>query len=338
MYLMLKKSFIWLALIMLFCAIPLAVDNYILSILIVIGLYTIIVQGLGILMGYAGQISLGHAAFFGLGGYGVAILTTRYNWPTALALLAAIVLPGIIAAIIGRPTLKLRELYLALGTLGFGLLVHIMFNEGGELTGGPSGIMGIPYLSLGGLIFDSDIKFFYLVWSVVFLILIAINNLIRSRTGRALCAIRESEHAAETAGIDTSGLKLTAFIFSAALAGLAGGLYAYYVTFVSPSPFSFHASVQFVLMAVVGGLGTFFGPLLGAALVVLLGEFLRWAVPLVIPGAGGEYEIIFFGLILVALMIFRPQGLGAFGKVFKAPGGKMPAAADEVSHPEAVKG
>lgn len=336
---MLKKSFLWPALILLFFVIPLAVDsNYIFSILIVIGLYTIIVQGLGILMGYAGQISLGHAAFFGLGGYCVAILTTRYQWPTILALLAAILLPGIIAAIIGRPTLKLRELYLALGTLGFGLLIHIMFNEGGELTGGPSGIMGIPYLSLGGLTFDSDIKFFYLVWSIVFLILFGINNLICSRTGRALCAIRESEHAAETAGIDTSTLKLKAFIFSAALAGLAGGLYAYYVTFVSPSPFSFHASVQFVLMAVVGGLGTFFGPLLGAALVVLLGEFLRWVVPLLIPGAGGEYEIIFFGLILVALMIFRPEGLGAFGKVLKNPGGKIPASTDTVSHPGVVKG
>ncbi len=320
-----KKAILRPAAVLLLFAVPLLIkSNYLLSILIVIGLYTIIVQGLGILMGYAGQVSFGHAAFFGLGGYTVAILTTRFHWPTVLALPAAALLPGVIAAIIGRPTLKLRELYLALATLGFGILVHIAFTEGKELTGGPSGITGIPYLSIGGLTFDSDIKFFYLVWITLFLILAGINNLVRSRVGRALRAISESEHAAENAGIDTAKLKLQAFIFSALLAGLAGGLYAFYVTFISPSPFGFHASVQFVLMAVIGGLGTFWGPLLGAAVVVTLGEFLRWAVPLVIPGAGGEYQIIFFGLILVLLMIFRPEGLGALGKCLKLSPEKMP--------------
>ena len=318
-----SKSLIWPAAILLFLALPFVLDNnYLFSILIVIGLYAIIVQGLGILMGYAGQVSFGHAGFFGLGSYTAAILTTRYDCPPVLALLAAIVVPGIIAAIIGRPTLKLRELYLALGTMGFGILIHTLFNEARELTGGPSGIGGIPYLSVGDFSFDSDVKFFYLVWAMVLLLLVGINNLIRSRGGRALRAIRESEHAAETAGIDTSLLKLKAFIFSALLAGLAGGLYAFYVTFVSPSPFGFHNAVQFVLMAVVGGLGTFLGPLLGAALVVLLGELLRWAIPLAIPGAGGEYEIIFFGLILVLLMIFRPEGLGSLGKGLKSPAGK----------------
>lgn len=298
--------------------VPLLVkSNYFLSVLIVVGLYAIIVQGLGILMGYAGQVSFGHAAFFGLGGYAVAILTTRFSCPTLLALLAAALGPGVIAAAIGRPTLKLRELYLALATLGFGILVHILFNEGKELTGGPSGISGIPSLTLGGVVFDNDLKFFYLVWAVLILISLGVYNLIGSRVGRALRAIRESELAAETAGIDTARLKLQAFVFSAVLAGLAGGLYGFYVSFISPSPFGFHASVQFVLMAVVGGLGTFWGPLLGAGVVVFLGEFLRWAVPLVIPGAGGEYQIIFFGLILVVLLIFRPEGLGSFGKNLK---------------------
>ncbi|MCL6635919.1 MAG: branched-chain amino acid ABC transporter permease, partial [Peptococcaceae bacterium] len=275
--------------------------------------------GLSIIYGFTGQFSLGHAAFFGLGGYAVAILTTACRWPTAAALLAAVALPGLVAALIGRPTLKLRELYLALATLAFGILVHILFNEAREITGGPSGLTGIPYLRLGGLVFDRDVKFYYLVWATVLLVSLGVRNLIHSRPGRALRAIRESEHAAETSGIDTAGLKLQAFIFSALLAGLAGGLYAFYVTFVSPSPFSFHTSVQFVLMAVVGGLGTFWGPLLGTALVVALGEVLRWAIPLLMPEAGGEYQIIFFGVILVLVMIFRPEGLGAFkGFVKKA--------------------
>ncbi len=307
-----SKKVTVLAALIFFLVLPTMIkSNYLLGILIVIGLYTIIVIGLGILMGYAGQVSFGQAAFFGLGGYTAAILTTTCGWPTPVALLAAMALPGLVAALIGRPTLKLKELYLALATLAFGILVQILFTEGGEITGGPSGLMGIPYLSLGGLVFDRDIKFYYLVLAMVLLVSLAVNNLIQSRTGRALRAIRESEHAAETSGIDTALLKLQAFVFSAVLAGLAGGLYAFYVTFISPSPFGFHTSVQFVLMAVAGGLGTFWGPLLGAGLVVALGEVLRWAVPLVIPGAGGEYQIIFFGIILVLVMILCPGGLGS---------------------------
>lgn len=313
-----KNVLIWAILILAFLVTPLLISsNYLLGVMIVIGLYTIIVIGLGILMGYAGQVSFGHAAFFGLGGYTVAILTTAYRWPTPAALLAAVALPGLVAALIGRPTLKLKELYLALATLAFGILVHILFNECRSITGGPSGLTGIPYLSLGGLVFDRDLKFYYLVWTTVLVISLAVKNLIQSRVGRALKAIRESEHAAETSGIDTAGLKLQAFVFSAALAGLAGGLYAFYVTFVSPSPFGFHTSVQFVLMAVVGGLGTFGGPLLGVGVVVTLGEILRWAVPLVIPGAGGEYQIIFFGIILVLVMLVRPEGLGTITELLK---------------------
>lgn len=318
-----KAVLLGLGVILFFLALPLLVkNNYLLGILIITGLYTIVVAGLGILMGYAGQISLGHAAFFGLGGYTVAILTTAWHWFTPAALLGAAVLPGLVAAVIGRPVLKLKELYLALATLAFGMLVFILFNEGGAITGGPSGLSGIPRLALFGLVFDRDREFYYLVWAVVLLVFLGVRNLVHSRIGRALKAVRESELAAEAAGIDTAGLKFQAFIFSAVLAGLAGGLYAFYVTFISPSAFDFHTSVQFVLMAVLGGLGTFWGPLLGAGLVVFAGEFLRWAVPLVIPGAGGEYQIIFFGIILVLVMILKPEGLGAVKIFKKLPAGK----------------
>ncbi len=313
-----KKTTIFGIIILLFILIVSLVvkSNYLFSILIIIGLYAIIVQGLGILMGYAGQVSFGHAAFYGLGAYTAAILTTRYHWPTIAALLAAIILPGTIAALIGRQTLKLRELYLALATLGFGILVFIAFNEGREFTGGPSGISSIPFLNIGSFAFDSDRKFFVLVWAVLALLLLGINNLVHSRTGRALRAIRESEYAAENAGIDSASLKLQAFIFSALLAGLAGGLYAFYITFISPAAFSYHASIEFVLMAVVGGLGTFWGPLLGAAVIVALSEILREVVPLLIPGAGGEYQIIIYGIILILLMVYKPEGLSSLGAVF----------------------
>lgn len=316
-----KKTSIFGIIILLFILIVSLVvkSNYLFSILIIIGLYAIIVQGLGILMGYAGQVSFGHAAFYGLGGYTAAILTTRYHWPTLAALLAAIILPGIIAALIGKPTLKLRELYLALATLGFGILAFIAFNEGRELTGGPSGISAIPFLNIGGFAFNNDQKFFVLVWIILVLLLVGINNLVHSRTGRALRAIRESEYAAENAGIDSSSLKLQAFIFSALLAGLAGGLYAFYVTFISPAQFSYHTSIEFVLMAVVGGLGTFWGPLLGSAVIVALSEILRELVPMLIPGAGGEYQIIIYGIILVILMIFKPEGISNLTFLNRSP-------------------
>jgi branched-chain amino acid transport system permease protein len=286
-------------------------SNYLLSIIIIIGIYTLVVEGLGILMGYAGQVSFGQAAFFGIGAYSVGILTTRYHWGTIPALLAAMVLPSLVAAVIGRPTLKLKEHYLALATLAFGLLIHIFFNEGGELTGGPSGMTGIPYLNIGDFVFNRDYKFYYLVCVVVLLVFLGVRNLDRSRIGRSLRAIRDSEVAAEANGINSAALKLQAFIFSAFLAGLGGGIYAYYITFISPAPFNFNMSIQFVLMAVIGGLGTIWGPVLGVGLVVALGEVLRWLVPLVIPHAGGEYQIIFYGLILVLTMIFKPEGLSA---------------------------
>lgn len=293
-------------------------SNYLLSIFVVIGIYTLVVSGLGVLMGYAGQVSFGQAAFFGIGGYAVAILTTRFEWGTIPALAAAMALPAVVAAVIGKPTLKLREHYLALATLAIGLLVHTVFNEGKEFTGGPSGLTGIPYLSVGGFVFNRDVEFYYLVWVLVLLVFLGVRNLHRSRTGRALQAIRDSELAAEANGINASLLKLQAFIFSAFLAGLAGGVYAYYVTFVSPSPFGFHMSIQFVLMAVIGGLGTVWGPVIGVSLVVALGEVLRWLIPLALPSAGGEYQIIFFGLILVLVMIFKPEGLGAGWRLRKA--------------------
>jgi branched-chain amino acid transport system permease protein len=306
------KYIIIIAAIICFLVLPLVLDsNYLLSILIVIGIYTLVVMGLNILMGYAGQVSFGQAAFFGIGAYAVAILTTRFHWGTITALIAAMVLPALTAAIIGNTTLKLREHYLALATLAVGLLVQIFFNEGRELTGGPSGLTGIPYLAFGGFVFNRDIKFYYLVWTIVLIVFMGVRNLDRSRFGRSLKAIQDSEVAAEANGINAAYLKLQAFVFSAFLAGLAGGVYAYYVTFISPAPFGFNVSIQFVLMAVIGGLGTIWGPVIGAGLVVALGEILRWFVPLVLPRAGGEYQIIFFGLILVLAMIFKPEGLGA---------------------------
>lgn len=293
----------------LFC-LPLVVKSgYLISILIVIGLYAIVAEGLGLLMGYAGQVSFGQAAFYGLGAYTAAILATRYHCPPLLCIIAAPILPSLVAFLIGRPILRLREHYLVLATLGFGIFVYVLFKNFGGLTGGPSGLTGIPYLKIGPLTLIKDQHYYYLVWSTLGLILLGMANLTRSPIGRVFKAIHSSERAAGAVGIDTATLKLQAFVLSAFLAGFAGGLYAFWITFISPSPFGFTSSVEFALMVVVGGMGTLWGPVLGAAIIVGLTEFLRWIVPLVLPNAGGEFEIIFFGMIFVLIMLFRPQGL-----------------------------
>ena len=201
---------------------PLRANNYYLGILIVIGLYTMVTVGLGLLMGYAGQISLGHAAFYGLGAYASAIATTRYQVPPVLGIFLAALLTGVIAYVIGKPTLKLKEHYLALASLGFGIIIQIIFNEGGDFTGGPSGITRIPYLSIAFWPIDSDQKFYYVVWILTGLTMLFAHNLVNSRVGRALRAIHGSEIAAETLGVDTAKYKLQIFVVSAMIASIAG--------------------------------------------------------------------------------------------------------------------
>lgn len=284
-------------------------NNYYLGTLITIGIYTIIVIGLCLLMGYAGQVSLGHAAFYGLGAYGSAIFTVKYGlapWP---AMLLALLLTCLVAYGIGRVAFRLREYYLALATLAFGIIIFIIFNEQVNVTGGPSGMGGIPYIGFLGYEIKTDRGYYYLVWSFVLVAILLAQNIVHSRIGRALRSIHGSEVAAESLGVRAFQYKLQIFVISAGFASVAGSLYAHYITFISPSVFGFKASIDFVLMAVIGGLASVWGPLFGVTAVILLGEFLRHFMPHIIAGAGGEYEMIFFGLVLVLIVIFMPQGL-----------------------------
>ncbi|MCK4452430.1 MAG: branched-chain amino acid ABC transporter permease, partial [Anaerolineae bacterium] len=162
---------------------------YVLTIMIFIGLHTILAVGLCLLMGYAGQISLGHAAFYGLGAYTSAIATTKYGLSPWLGLPLSMALTGGVAFVIARPIFKLKGNYLAMATLGFGYIIYILFNEAASLTDGPSGLTGVPYLSIAGWAFDRDIKYYYLVWGIAVVVLLASLNIINSRVGRALRAI-----------------------------------------------------------------------------------------------------------------------------------------------------
>ncbi|MFH1626333.1 MAG: branched-chain amino acid ABC transporter permease [Pseudomonadota bacterium] len=280
---------------------PLIVTNtYYISTMVFVGIHGIIAIGLSLLMGYAGQISIGHAAFFGLGAYSSAVLTSKFGFHPWGAFFIGILLSSGVALAIGIPSLKLRGHYLAMATLGFGEIIYIVFNELTELTGGPPGIGDIPGISLAGYAINTDAKYYFFVWAFLFLILILSLNLIHSRIGRALRSIHDSEVAANAMGVNTSGLKTQVFVISAVFGSIAGSLYTHYVTFVSPSSFSLFFSILLVMMVVIGGMHSIWGALIGAGLLTIMPEFLR---------AFKDFDILVYGSVLLLIMIFLPKGL-----------------------------
>ncbi len=296
-----KPLYLLLALgLLLVVALPWVLNPYYTSIAIFIGIHTIVTVGLCLLMGYTGQVSLGQAAFYGLGAYVSAVLSKTYGISPWLAMLVAGTITGSFAYIIGVPILRLRGNYLAMATLGLGIMAYIVFREADAITGGQTGLPGIPYFSVFGFVFSTDRRYYYLVWAICLGVLLVSQNIINSRIGRALRAIRDSEAAAESIGINVPDLKVKVFTLSAVYAALAGSLYVHYLTFVSPQPFDFLFSVRLLLMAVVGGLASIWGAIFGTATVSILGDFLH--------GFGG-LDVIAFGLTLTVMMIFMPKGL-----------------------------
>jgi branched-chain amino acid transport system permease protein len=265
-----------------------------------IAIYVMVVLGLNLFIGYAGQISLGHAGFFALGAYGSAIGSTLYGIPAWLVMFAAALAVAMIALAVGLPALKLSGHYLAMATLGFNIVIYTTLVQWDTVTGGPSGFAGIPYLAIGGWVFDNEIRMHYLVWTFAMLSLLLSLNLVRSGAGRGLAALAEDETAAAVLGVDTRRAKLKVFILSAVFASLAGSLFAHCYAFVSPESFNIFVSVDFVIMVVVGGMGSIWGTLFGTALITLLPEWIE---------ALENYKEVVHGLILVAILLFLPQGL-----------------------------
>lgn len=305
-------------------ALPLVTRSpYHLSIAVFIALHSLVAIGLGLLIGFAGQVSLGHAAFYGLGAYGSAILTQRLHWDPWLALAASAAATGLLAYLVGRPTLKLHGHYLAMATLGFGIILKIVFNEASVVTGGPSGLPGIAKLSVGGFALDSDLRMYCLVWPLVIGLVWLSRNLLHSRLGRCLRAIHDSEIAARSCAIDAGRAKVMVFVLSAVYAAIAGSLFAHYVSFVNPDPFGVSFSVEAVLMVIIGGSSTIWGPIFGAAMLTLITQTLA--------GIGQHYpvvkdlDVVLFGLLLILMLLFQPQGLGrAFSRDKTAAQGGAP--------------
>jgi len=272
--------------------------TYTLDVLTHVGIAAIVCVGLNLLVGYAGQISLGHAGFFGIGAYASAILT-EWGWPAPLALLAGMALSGLIAFTVARPILRLRGHYLAMATLGLGIIVSIVLNQEVELTGGPDG-MPVNSFAIGPFAVSGPRA----RYAVVAVSLVAVSwlslNLVDSPVGRALRAVHGAEIAARTCGIDTTSYKVFVFVLSAVIASYAGSLYAHFVGWLTPDEAGFLRSIQFVTMVVLGGMASTFGAIVGAALLTALPQFLT---------VFHDYEHVMLGAAMMATMILLPRGL-----------------------------
>jgi branched-chain amino acid transport system permease protein len=276
-------------------------DPHFNHLMVLAGIYATLALGLSLFMGYAGQISLGHAAFFGIGAYTTAILTTRYALPTFFAFWASAFSAAVIAFLIGRPILKLKGYFLALATLGFGEIFLVIVRESTDLTGGVIGIFGIPWFSVTGFSFDTYLKQYYLTWGVVTGLFIFSKNLVRSKVGRALLAVAASEDAASSVGIDVSWIKLEVFVLSAAFSGVAGSLFACVMSTANPEAFSLGFTILIIMMVILGGMGNLYGPIAGAILLTWLMDILS---------KYQEYSLPIYGVILILLLIFFPDGIG----------------------------
>lgn len=285
-------------------------DRYLVRIFTLVGVNLIMVTGLSLLFGYAGQISMGHAAFFGLGAYTSGVLT-KGGMPWVLALGAGVAVAAVVGLLLAMPSLRLKGHYLAMATLGFGEIVLFVFGEFESVTGGSNGLRQIPAAQVGSYAFDTPVAKYLLIWSVAFLVLIMASNLVRKRPGRALRAIHGSERGAQACGIDTRRVKVQVFTLSAALAGLAGVLYAHYVGFISPSTFSVSLSLVLVTMVALGGMGSLPGAVIGTVLLTLLPY-----ADAILPGLSREtvaflqdWETDIHGMVLILVMLFMPHGL-----------------------------
>ncbi len=311
---------------------PFALSGYYLGVLVTAGLYGIAAVGLCLFVGYAKQISLGHAAFYGLGAYASGLLATRLGLSPWLTLPVAVALVVLAAAAVGYPVLRLEGNYLAMATLALGIMFSVVLREWIPVTAGPSGFSGIPELPFPRVFAKGEANTLWLVWAFVIALAALALAFVNSRWGRALRAIGDSELAAELVGLDTARWKVGIFALSAGYAAVAGALYAHYVTFLSPEPFGFMFSLELLVMAVVGGLASVWGGITGAVVIVALTELLRRALPPWLPGSSGELELVVFGVILIVVLLLRPSGLASLGAWVIERRGREPIA---VEAPEA---
>jgi branched-chain amino acid transport system permease protein len=280
---------------------------YFLHILILINIYIIIAISLNLIAGYTGILSIAHAAFYGVGAYVAALLAVNYETPFLLNLIAAMAVSGIVAALVAFPSLRIHDDYLVIATFGFQMILFSIFNNWVSLTRGPLGIPGIPQPDIFGWHISSHIEFVLLTGVLAAMVYWLARRLVESPFGRVLKAIREDEIFAQSLGKNVTRYKILVFVIGGALSAIAGALYAHYVTFIDPTSFTILESIFMISIVIVGGAGSLLGSVVGAAVLIIIPEMLRF---LGMPNAiAANMRQIFYGALLVIMMMFRPRGL-----------------------------
>lgn len=295
-------KFFWGVLVaVLLLAVPFLADTYVVHVFNQVGISLILASSMNLVVGYTGQISLAHVGLFAIGAYTSAILTTAAGLSFWVTFPIATVLAGVFGFLIGLPSLRFKTHFFAIVTLGFAEIIRLGIYNLTPLTGGPNGLYNIPFPEgILGFDFSRRQDFYYLILISAVLTILVIYRLVHSRFGKAMIAVRENDMFAQFVGIDTWRVKLFAFTVSALIAGFAGSLYAHYNSYISPYSFTVAHSVTYLLMVIIGGMGTIFGPILGAAFLTILPEMLRYIA---------DYRMIIFGALLVLCIMFMPRGL-----------------------------
>ncbi|WP_059889151.1 ABC transporter permease subunit [Burkholderia vietnamiensis] len=329
---MVRNKAFWVFLVVLF-ALPvlpgaLQVPEYWITLLNYIGLYAIVAIGLVLLTGVGGMTSFGQAAFVGIGAYATALLTTRYGVSPWLALVVGVVLTALVALLLGAVTMRLSGHFLPLGTIAWGLALFYLFGNL-ELLGKYDGISGIPALNLFGVALESGRSLYFVIWAVVLAAIVSVQNLLNSRPGRAIRALRGGGVMAEAMGVNTAWMRVVIFVYAAVLAAVSGFLYAHLQRAVNPTPFGLNHGIEFLFMAVVGGVSHVWGAVLGAAILTVLQDYLQTLLPKLL-GSEGNFEIIVFGVLMVVLLQYARQGVWPFvAKLFpRGPRAHAPEYAD----------
>jgi len=314
----------WIGLILLFAVVPFISSAYLLYIINIIGIYAIAAIGLNLLIGYTGQISLGHGAFFGVGAYSAAILATKASFPFIIAVPLAGAITAIVGMFFGLPSARLKHLYLCIATLASQFILEYVFVQWESLTGGAEGI-SIPSGSLFGIDLGSDRNFYYVIFICFAVMTWMAVNLIRTRYGRAFIAIRDNDQAAEGMGIPIFKYKLLSFAISSFYAGFAGALFAYYMISITPEPFNLWLSIEYIAMIIIGGLGSIPGSVFGTIFIIALNEILSLATEFLMNvGATGigitiaPLREFVYGLAIILFIIFEPKGLAEVWRIVRS--------------------
>jgi branched-chain amino acid transport system permease protein len=290
--------------------IPGQYSNYIMGVMCFIAIYGALSLGMGLLLEQAGLFSLAHPCWFGIGAYITGILAVR-GMPTLAAIIIAALCVAFLAYLVGAPLLRLKGYYLACATFAMILIVDITIPQLGSITGGHDGLLGIPPLSVAGFKLSGDLHFYFLTWGLCFGTYWFLNNLMRSRVGRAIKSFNDSEVASKCAGVDIAGYKLKMFILTAVMASLAGSLFCFYLRYVNAMMFGFPLLVELMTMIIIGGGKTLYGPLLGSFVILWFREFMHMYLGKILPMTG-QVDATFFGIIIVLILIFMPGGLAGW--------------------------